>query len=50
VIVTSQKSFITKELGQKLSVKIIDNTDLDKIIGFYKKGHPYPARQVILGD
>jgi len=50
VIVTSQKSVITKELGQKLSVKIIDNTDLDKIIGFYKKGHSYPARQVILGD
>jgi len=50
VIVTSQKSIITKELGQKHSVKIIDNTDLEKMIGFYKKGHTYPARQVILCD
>jgi len=50
VIVTSQKSVITKGLGQKLSVKIKDNTGLDKIIGFYKKGYSYPARQVILGD
>jgi hypothetical protein len=50
VIVTSQKSVTTKELGQKFSIKIIDNTDLDRMIGFYKKSHPHPARQVILGD
>lgn len=48
LIVTSQKSAITKELSEKHSVKIIDNTDLDKMIGFYKKGHDYPARQIIL--
>jgi len=50
VIVTSQKSVMTKELGQKNSVKIIDHTDLDKMIGSYKKGNPYTARQVILSD
>ena len=50
LIVTSQKSVMTKELGQKHAVKIIDNTDLEKMIGFYKKGHDYPARQVILSD
>ncbi len=50
LIVTSEKSVITKELGQKHSVKIIDNIDLDKMIGFFKKGHDHPARQIILDN
>jgi hypothetical protein len=49
VIVTSEKSSLTKEQGQKHAVKIIDYTDLEKILGFYKKGYDYPARQIILG-
>jgi hypothetical protein len=48
VIVTSEKSSTTKELGQKHSVKILDSTDLDQMIGFYKKGHAHPARQIVL--
>jgi hypothetical protein len=48
LIVTSANSSSTKEQGQKHSVKIIDSTDLDKMIGFYKKGHAPPARQIII--
>jgi hypothetical protein len=48
VIVTSENSSITKEQGQKHAVTIIDSTDLNKMIGFYKKGHPHPARQILL--
>ncbi|MGO8805336.1 MAG: hypothetical protein ACLQO7_01855 [Candidatus Bathyarchaeia archaeon] len=50
VIVTSEKSSTTKEIGQKNAVKIIDYTDIEKIIGFYKKHHYPPARQLIVGD
>lgn len=50
VIVTSKKSDMTKAMGQNHGVKIIDYTDLDKIIGLYKKGYDYPARQVIFSD
>lgn len=49
VIVTSQKSSITKEQGQKYFVKIIDSTDLEQMIGFYRKLHAHPARQIIIG-
>jgi hypothetical protein len=50
VIVTSEKSEMTKEAGKKHAVKIVDSTDLEKMIGFYKKGYIYPAQRVILGD
>lgn len=49
VIVTSEKSSITKEQGQKHSVRIIDSTDLEQMIGFYRKLHAHPARQIIIG-
>ncbi|MGD0643591.1 MAG: hypothetical protein ABSA75_01650 [Candidatus Bathyarchaeia archaeon] len=48
IIVTSEKSSITKELGKKHSVKILDSTDLDQIIAYYKKSQAVSAREVIL--
>jgi hypothetical protein len=49
VIVTSERSRITKELGLRYSVRIIDCGDLDKMIGFYRKNHTHPSRQVLFG-
>ena len=52
VIVTAEKSPAAKELASKYYVKIIDNTDLERLIGLYKKGrmwHP-KARMIILGN
>lgn len=48
VIVTSQNTSLTKDEGKKHGVKIIDRADIEKMIGFYKKGHDHPASQVLL--
>jgi hypothetical protein len=50
VIVTSEKSSAIKELGQKNAVRIIDATDIEKIVSFYKKSHYPPDRQLIVSD
>lgn len=47
-IVTAEKSPAAKQLAGKFYVKIIDNTDLERMIGSYKKGHNHPARKIVL--
>ena len=48
VIVTSANTSVVKEDGKKNGVKIIDHTDIEKILMHYDKGHNWPAVQVIL--
>ena len=48
VIFTSRKAEATKDQARKCNVTVVDNTDLEKMIGFYKKGHSYPAKKVFL--
>lgn len=50
VIVTAKKSTAAKQLARRCYVKLIDNTDLERMIGFYKKGHSYPARGMLRGN
>ena len=50
VIVTAKKSATQKDVGRRSDVKIIDNTDLERLIGLYKKSKSYPARKIILGS
>ena len=44
VIVTAVKSPLAKGLAQKYDVKILDNTDLEKLIGLCKKGYKFRFR------
>jgi hypothetical protein len=46
IIITSQKSSASKELGKQNYVKILDSTDIDQMIGYHKKNHLSPARQI----
>jgi hypothetical protein len=50
MIFTSKKAMMVKESANKCNVKVIDYADLDRVIGFYRKGHDWPARKVILED
>jgi len=47
VIITAKKCPTVKEDAGKNYVKIIDYTDLERMIGFYKKGYQYPAKRTI---
>jgi hypothetical protein len=47
-IFTAKKAVAMKETANKCEVKLIDNTDLERLIEFYKKGHDYPAKKMIL--
>lgn len=49
VIVTADRAPVMKQQADRLGVKIIDSADLERMIGFLKRGHDYPARQIILG-
>jgi hypothetical protein len=50
VIITADKSPAQKDAASKWNVKIIDNADLEKMIGFYKKGHKHPAKRIVFDN
>ena len=50
LIVTAKKSTANKELASRCNVKLINNTDLETIIGFYKRGYNDQARRIILDN
>lgn len=52
VIVAAAKSPAVKDQAQKYHVKILDNTDLEKLIGLYKRSHEFRprAKMIILGN
>ena len=52
IIVTAAKSPAVKNKAIKYGVKILDNTDLEKLIGLYKRGKLYrpKAKMLILGN
>ena len=52
VIVTAAKAPAQKDQAIKYHVKILDNTDLEKLIGLYKKGQKFrpKAKMIILKD
>jgi hypothetical protein len=48
VIFTAANTLLVKEDGKKCGVKIVDRSDIEKILLHYGKGHNWPAQQVIL--
>ncbi len=52
VIVTSRKSPAAKDQAKRYNVKMLDNTDLEELIGFYKRGKQYlpRAKRIVLED
>lgn len=48
VIIAAKKCPAAKDLASKCYVNMVDNTDLERMVGFYKKGHDYPARRVVI--